>query len=341
MYKLSIIIPIFNAEKTIEKTINNIINQSFGFENIELILVDDKSTDDTPNIIKNYSAKYNNIKSITLDKNTGGPSIPRNIGIKSATTDYLLFIDSDDEIFTDYCEVLYNKITNNDTDIVNCNDCRKLNNNYFISKLINEINTNEIKINDYNKLLFRHTAWGNIYRTSLIKDNNINFPNTLHEDGFFSLKCLLSTNKPVIQLPNYPGYIYIVENNESITHTISLNTFNKFIDGYGLCTDLLKNVPLPIAQKLYHNYVNMSIFTLIKLDNLDEGINKLYAFENSFNIAIKLKSKPLNIINSKLMKGKFTQVKILLIMMKILYNNKIIRNFIFIKYGNLKILTED
>lgn len=342
MYKLSIIIPIFNAEKTLKKTINNIINQSFGFDNIELILIDDKSTDKTIDIMKNYSKKYNNIKTILLDKNTGGPSIPRNKGIEKATADYLIFMDSDDEIFNDYCEVLYNKIINNNTDIVNCNDCRKLNKNYYISKSINTINTTEITVNNWDKLLFRHTAWGNIYRKSLIKDNHIRFPNTLHEDGFFSLKCLLSTKKPVIQLPNYPGYIYTIEDDESISHKISLNTFNKFIEGYELCEDLLKkNTPSHIIHEISSTYIKMAIFTLIKLNDIDKGIKRLYEFEETFDFNIILKSKPLNMINRKLIEGKFTQVKIILMIIKMLYYNKKIKNLIFIKYSNLKILNEN
>ena len=82
MYKISIITPIFNAEKFLRNTIESIIKQSIGFENIELILIDDKSTDKSGEIIKDYANKYDNIKPIFLEKNSGAASFPRNKGIE-------------------------------------------------------------------------------------------------------------------------------------------------------------------------------------------------------------------------------------------------------------------
>lgn len=94
-YKISVIVPIFNAENDLKNAINSVINQTIGFENIELILVDDCSTDNSKNIINYYLTKYPNIKAIFL-KNTGNPSKPRNIGIDKSTGEYLMFLDSDD-----------------------------------------------------------------------------------------------------------------------------------------------------------------------------------------------------------------------------------------------------
>ena len=76
------------------------INQTLGFENIELILVDDNSNDDSKQIISELVRKYSNIKPIFLTENSGNASYPRNVGIENATAEYLLFMDSDDEIFT-------------------------------------------------------------------------------------------------------------------------------------------------------------------------------------------------------------------------------------------------
>ena len=69
MYKISIIIPIYNAESTLKNTICSVINQTIGFENIELILVDDNSNDSSKVIIKEYDSQYSNIKSIFLKEN--------------------------------------------------------------------------------------------------------------------------------------------------------------------------------------------------------------------------------------------------------------------------------
>ena len=339
MYKISIIIPIFNAEDFLDDLIQCIINQSIGFHNIELILVDDCSTDKSRSIIEGYSNKYDNIKPIFLEKNSGNPSHPRNEGIKKATAEYMMFLDSDDGIFKDYCEVLYNTIVNSDADIVNCNFSSKLNGKVYISKDINSINFEKLEIDSPEKLFLKHTAWGNIYSSSLIKENNIKFPSTLHEDGVFSLNCLLKTSKPVIRLPNYPGYIYLIENENSTSHKINLNKLKQFIEGYKLFDELLKENNCEIVEEeLLSICVNMAMFILIKLDDLDNGIKLVYEFEKSLDFKITLRSKPLNIVNNKIMNKHFLQAKILIKLMGLLYNNNKIRNFVFVNYSNLKIL---
>lgn len=337
MYKISLIIPIFNAETFLENTIQSIIRQTIGFENIELILIDDCSKDDSRNIIQKYASKYNNIKPIFLEKNSGAASYPRNKGIEEITGEYTMFLDADDEIFDDYCEVLYNSIENNNVDIVNCNHSSKLNNSIYIPNSIKNINTTTTELDSSKKMFLKHTAWGNIYRTSLIKEKNIKFPNTMYDDGVFSINCLLKTTKPVRTMHNYPGYIYLIENEDSITHKASVKTLTGFIEGFELCGKLLEDNNCEVVkEKLFNSFVNMALFILIKLDDLDEGMKKLYYFEKSLNFDIALNSKPLQLINEKIMKKQFTQAKIILKIMGLFYNNKKIRNYIFINYSNLK-----
>lgn len=121
MYKISVIIPIYNAENELETAINSIINQNFGFENIELILVDDKSTDNSKEIIQKYENKYKNIIGVYLDNNSGLPGKPRSIGIEYATSDYLMFLDADDEYTKDAFEILYHIIEKEKSDFVIAN----------------------------------------------------------------------------------------------------------------------------------------------------------------------------------------------------------------------------
>ena len=118
MYYLTMIIPAFNVDDCLDTAMNSIINQTIGFENIEVIIVDDCSTDNTRQIIKQYVNKYDNCKGIFLEKNNGGAGIPRNVGIKQATSKYLMFIDPDDEWEKDACEVYYNKIVETGADLV-------------------------------------------------------------------------------------------------------------------------------------------------------------------------------------------------------------------------------
>ena len=100
-FKISVVMPVYNAEKELNAAIDSIINQSLGFENIELIIVDDCSTDNSRNIISDYANEYDNIVPVFLDENSGLPGKPRSLGIKYASADYISFLDSDDEYLKD------------------------------------------------------------------------------------------------------------------------------------------------------------------------------------------------------------------------------------------------
>ena len=110
MYKVSIIMPVYNAEKYLRDSLNSIVNQSIGVENLEVIIVNDASTDSSKEIIDEFAAKYPNFKAIHLKENTGGPFGPRNIAINHVTSDYVMFLDADDTYTQTACEALYNAI---------------------------------------------------------------------------------------------------------------------------------------------------------------------------------------------------------------------------------------
>ncbi|ALT69300.1 glycosyl transferase GT2 family [Methanobrevibacter millerae] len=336
-YKITIIIPIYNSEKYLKYTIDSVIKQSIGFENIELILVDDNSNDKSKEIILNYSKKYDNIKPILLENNSGAASIPRNIGIKQSTAPYIIFLDSDDSLYNDYCEVLYAAITKNNADIVKCKHTSKINNELLISKDIHSINNEEKKLTSIEKMFLYHTVWANIYSSSFLKKNNIKFLEMLFEDVVFSVYCLIKTKKEVIELPNYPGYIYHIENEDSITHNVSINTLNQFLKCVSLIYDLLdKNCSYNTKQELMNELINMVFFILAKLENPKEGLEILHDFEKNLTIQLTPISKPLNILNKKIINKQFNQALILLKIIGILYNNKKIRTLFLIKYSNLK-----
>ena len=110
MYNISIIIPVYNKEDTIQRAFESIKNQSIGFESLEVIFVDDSSIDNSVNIIKELSDNYKNVKSINLSENSGFAGKPRNVGIENATAPYLMFLDPDDVFLEDACKILYESI---------------------------------------------------------------------------------------------------------------------------------------------------------------------------------------------------------------------------------------
>ena len=120
-YKLSVVIPIYNVEKYLEETLKSVIEQTLGFENnIEMILVNDGSPDNSEEICLRYKEKYpENI--VYIKQKNGGVSSARNAGIEQAQGKYVCFVDSDDYILANYCEKMLNEMNEHNADIVICN----------------------------------------------------------------------------------------------------------------------------------------------------------------------------------------------------------------------------
>ncbi len=220
LYKISIILPIHNMENHIHKAMDSIINQSFGFSNIEVLLVDDKSTDDTPNIIKYYSDKYKNVKGVYLKENSGFAGKPRNVGIDYATSDYVMFLDPDDYYETNACELLYDEICSQHVDLVsgNYSDVEFNNSNKYNWKQKFGLDGYRFKVNsitENDKLLdVNPSIWAKIYRKDFLINNNIKFPEKLPgQDLYFNFVSLFKANG--ISFIDESIVQYVARSNES------------------------------------------------------------------------------------------------------------------------------
>ena len=191
MKLISIIVPVYNAEKTIKKCIDSILAQTY--EAFELILINDGSKDNSLNILKEYEALDERILVVTQENS--GVSVTRNKGINEAKGDYIVFVDSDDYIKENALEILVNEIESNDKlDIVISGFCIIKDNN---DKFINAISDNKAFDSlDFllNEKLFKFisTPWGKVYKSEIIKNNNIQFDKNLSlgEDTIFVLEYL-------------------------------------------------------------------------------------------------------------------------------------------------------
>ena len=178
-YKISVIIPVFNVEDYIRDALDSILKQTIGFEHLEVIMINDCSTDRSGEIIDEYASKYTNFISIHLPENSGTAGKPRNIGIKEATGDYLMFLDPDDLYTDDACEVLYSTIKEENIDIVfgkyiifSENTKQKVVYNF---KDIKEIKVETVE-DDPRLLTLPPSIWTKIYKRSFIQENNLLFP---------------------------------------------------------------------------------------------------------------------------------------------------------------------
>ena len=282
-YKISVIIPVYNAEQYLERTINSIINQSIGFENIELIIVDDFSTDSSKEIIEKFSNKYSNIKPIYSNKNHSLPSFGRNKGIEVASSKYIMFSDHDDEYVFDFCETLYNEIENNDVDLVSCRYYAIRNNEIINEEYIN--NNREKKLVDNCLKCSSVMLWNKIFKKSIINKYDIKFPDARNEDYLFCGK-YFANSKKLIEI-NYCGYKHYyydatLGNTSNVKYEDTLTVINSY---YDLCNYIIDNNQNP--PDFFNKSIRKDAFAILcyprvtnqSLDKIKLIFDKYISFE--------------------------------------------------------------
>ena len=204
--KLSIIVPVYNAEEFIKKCVDSILDQTF--KDFELILVDDGSKDSSSNICDEYAQKDSRVK--VIHKENAGVSSARNSGIELAQGEYLGFVDSDDWIDNNMFESLINEAEKNNTDIVMCDASTVYSNGReekdTITKLAKSSVINKVGFTSELLMEMAGAAWRCIYKSSLIKENKIVFPQgiKLSEDRIFNIYAMgLSNNISYIKKSYY------------------------------------------------------------------------------------------------------------------------------------------
>ena len=244
---ISVVIPMYNCKNTIERCVNSIICQTY--ENIEIILVDDGSTDDT--YIKCNEMKKKDERIKIIRKENGGVSSARNIGIKQARGIFITFIDADDYIRKDYISTLYNNMGDNDLVISNAiiikNNSSKKFNRLFMARCVNYKRAVEMLLSDK---FFQSTPWGKMYKTELAKRVKFDEKMSIAEDHKFLID-YISISKKIKLIPFY-GYIYVINEN-------SLSRANeKYIDEIFYCSDLIKKYENTKYEKFAINhYLNI------------------------------------------------------------------------------------
>lgn len=275
-YKISIIIPVYNAEEFIIDTLSSIENQTMDFEDIEVILVNDCSSDNTKNIINNYAEDHENIVPLHLKDNAGGPAIPRNIGMTYASADYLMFLDQDDVFRENACEVLYEKIVQNNVDMVCGNHNMVHNGKSNLCFNFDWAESDEIKIDNIhenpNFLTMGVAAWSKIFRKDFVLNNNLKFTEGVGEDIFFSIRSLLLA-KGIILLKNFAVVDYQIRD-ESLSHQVDYDYVIEFCDFYSkflnYCLDnnISEELYLPLFNGRMNNLLSILFYPNLKSDEL-------------------------------------------------------------------------
>lgn len=284
MIKISVIIPIYNVGFYLQECVNSVIKQTY--KNLEIILVDDGSTDECPNICDTYAKQYSNVK--VVHKQNGGLSDARNVGILNSTGDYLLFLDADD-FWKDSTAVqsLVDRINLTHADLLNYSYIK-----YYedLKKYINYFEDLEPLPLDFNKLesiqylldnnLYIASACNKLIKKSLFEDGDLYFVKGIYsEDIDWCLRLLIKAESVDFICDNF--YCYR-QRSGSITHTINDKKCHDLTNNILKCFSLV-NKSESLQDVLYkyvaYQYGTFFITQAVAENYQSECINELSKYK--------------------------------------------------------------
>lgn len=257
---ISIIMPVYNTEEYLKKSIESILNQTY--KEFELIIINDCSKGNADEIIKSYKDKR--IRYIK-NKTNKGIGYNRNLGIKESKGDYICFIDSDDYIREDFLELMYNRCNKDNLDLCICDynyvyDLEKIKK----VKLESFQNTN---LDETPKLLIDIPLGpcNKMYKKSMIIDNNINFSEKLKYEDVSFVASTLFYSKNIGKIDEPLNYFLVHENSETTTRDEKVFDIFKQLD---------------IVKKIYKNEKNLYLNELIVSIVLNYTIQQRYQIDD-------------------------------------------------------------
>lgn len=270
---VSIILPVYNSEKYLSKSIESVLCQSY--DKWELIAVDDCSTDASAKIIENYSKTDYRIKYVPLDRNSGC-YVARNTGINNASGKFLAFIDADDTYDRDYLKVLMNTAEESNADIVWCNykEC------VFDEKGNQLKSFNREHHFEYNvpldihvllRLFYRITwgtgsLWNKLFRKSFIDDHKIIFDEKRRRSGDWVYIIELLKNEPIVYAVPQLLYHYNRINTSSIVASFHKEDFGNFVRSHNLLESMNQELKLNVSKEGYHtDFIYSAISHIFRL----------------------------------------------------------------------------
>lgn len=247
---ISVIIPVYNSENYVERCIESILFQTYN--DWELIVVNDGSTDDSERIIKNLAASDSRIR--YYNKNNGGVSSARNLGIKYAKGEFLLFLDSDDWLSPDTCEVLIKNVVEKKADCIIYGFHQTHGHIWAPEKDIDYASLSELK-SDFDYWLnteLLSSSVNKLYRKSLLSflfNEDVSFG----EDLIFSLEYISNCNK--ISFITSPLYQHEVNNNSSITHSFNQRRLNEIECLQSKVLEFAEMITIETYRKYYNDVI--------------------------------------------------------------------------------------
>lgn len=277
---ITIGVPLYNTEKYLRKCLNSIINQTLS--NIEIIIVNDCSPDDSIKIAKEYQKHDNRIKIIEHKKNLGLGGV-RNTLVKNATADYISFVDSDDWIEHNMFETLYNLIISEKSDIAVCSynlvvGEKIINRRLFVRRTIKKKEKTFFQQWLEDNTIIDHMTWNKLYKKSLFTSNNIFFPEHIYHQDLATIPRLIHFCDK-ISFSDKILYNWRQRNN-STTFSVSRKRINDNYAAFDTLKNFLmdKNLYYDYEKEFYNlcfNSIKFNINNIIRSDS-DQSIKDEY-----------------------------------------------------------------
>ena len=300
MVDISIVVPIYNASKYLNKCLDSLVNQTK--KELEFILVNDGSTDDSDSIIKNYSD--NRIK--YFKRSNHGIGKTRNFGISKATGKYIMFLDSDDYLDLEACELLYKKIEKDNSDLVVFDFYRV--SDSLEPVIIRNFKGTNLRENP-NLLLEINLGIANkIFRLNIIKENNIKFIEDLkYEDAPFVVEYFKYARK-ISKLDAKLHYYVIHDNSETTIRDEKMFDIIKIVDiirSYFKNYDWSRDVVDTLTIKILVNY-NIQCRNIKDKDMRNKFIDETFSYleKNISNYKSNIYFKERSMLKSFIEKSK-------------------------------------
>lgn len=244
MYKISVIIPVYNTGQYLEQCMASLEKQTIGFENLEVIMADDCSTDNSREKMKLYAQQYENVRCIYLGENSGAAGRPRNEAMKLASAEYIMFLDPDDLYFEGACEALLSEIEQKQVDLASgyfatFDDIHGiLEENLFAERMIEEkIYHMPEDISHIAK--FKNAFACKIYKHEIIKKADLSFPEKIiGQDSVFMWDYLFHIH--TVSYVSVPVLMYQLrkEHNPSVSFTLTQKHFEDVLESMRLIREL-------------------------------------------------------------------------------------------------------
>ncbi|UQY79855.1 Putative glycosyltransferase EpsH [Candidatus Hepatincola sp. Av] len=294
--KVSVIVPVYNTANYLYKNLTSIINNSFT--NIEILCINDASTDNSLKILQEFQCKDSRIKIVNNNKNMG-LAYTKQVGLDKAIGEYIMVVDSDDFVSPNFIQIAFEAIEESQADIVFFQHAiypTGARADFQYNMLINP----EYKTSHQEKALLHLYAfdWAKIYKKQLVTDNNIKYLIVRSFEDIYFNTCLLACAKLVQFIPKTLYYYYIHE--RSITNTKSIQTvldlitvftaLKNYLTKKNLWNDYKEVILLNKYKKVYSYYICVLIQGLAT-DNLQQVLQENSSFEELLSIRPKLKGK--------------------------------------------------